>query len=133
MSASSSVNIAELIDRRPLGRMQITIIVLCGLVALLDGFDLLAIGVAAPAMTGPLHIAPNQLGAVFSAALPGLMLGAFGLGPVADRYGRHVWCVYALHRERGNAAADLAVPLPSRNRFGRRDAELHQSRGRIYP
>ena len=88
MSASSSVNIAELIDRRPLGRMQITIIVLCGLVALLDGFDLLAIGVAAPAMAGPLHIAPNQLGAVFSAALFGLMLGAFGLGPIADRYGR---------------------------------------------
>ena len=88
MSASSSVNIAELIDQRPLGRMQITIIVLCGLVALLDGFDLLAIGVAAPAMAGPLHIAPNQLGAVFSAALFGLMLGAFGLGPIADRYGR---------------------------------------------
>ena len=88
MSASSSVNIAELIDRRPLGRMQITIIVLCGLVALLDGFDLLAIGVAAPVMARPLHIAPNQLGAVFSAALFGLMLGAFGLGPIADRYGR---------------------------------------------
>jgi MFS transporter, AAHS family, 4-hydroxybenzoate transporter len=88
MSASSSVNIAELIDRSPLGRMQITIIVLCGLAALLDGFDLLAIGVAAPAMAGPLNIAPNQLGAVFSAALFGLMLGAFGLGPIADRYGR---------------------------------------------
>jgi MFS transporter, AAHS family, 4-hydroxybenzoate transporter len=68
--------------------MQITVIVLCGLVALLDGFDLLAIGVAAPAMAEPLHIAPNQLGAVFSAALFGLMLGAFGLGPIADRYGR---------------------------------------------
>ena len=88
MSASSSVNIAELIDRRPLGRMQITIIVLCGLVALLDGFDLLAIGVAAPAMASSLHIAPNQLGAVFSAALFGLMLGAFGLGPIADHWGR---------------------------------------------
>jgi MFS transporter, AAHS family, 4-hydroxybenzoate transporter len=88
MSASSSVNIAELIDRRPLGRMQITIIVLCGLVALLDGFDLLAIGVAAPAMASSLHIAPNQLGAVFSAALFGIMLGAFALGPIADHYGR---------------------------------------------
>ncbi|MGA8477765.1 MAG: hypothetical protein WB696_07390, partial [Chthoniobacterales bacterium] len=50
ISASSSVNITELIDRCPLGRLQIRIIVLCGLVALLDGFDLLAIGAAAPAM-----------------------------------------------------------------------------------
>ena len=88
MSVSSCVNITELIDRCPLGRLQIRIIVLCGLVALLDGFDLLAIGVAAPAMAGSLHIAPNQLGAVFSAALLGLMLGAFGLGSIADRYGR---------------------------------------------
>jgi len=88
MSASSSVNIAELIDRRPLGRMQITIIVWCGLVALLEGFDVLALGVAEPAMARSLHIAPNQLGAVFSAALLGLMLGAFGLGPMADRFGR---------------------------------------------
>jgi hypothetical protein len=43
-------------------------------VALLAGFDLLAIGVAAPAMAGPLHIVPNQFGFVFSAALFGLML-----------------------------------------------------------
>jgi MFS transporter, AAHS family, 4-hydroxybenzoate transporter len=88
MSASSTVNITELIDRCPLGRLQIRIIILCGLVALLEGFDLLAIGVAAPAMAGPLHIAPNRFGFLFSAALFGLMLGAFGLGPIADRYGR---------------------------------------------
>jgi MFS transporter, AAHS family, 4-hydroxybenzoate transporter len=39
-------------------------------------------------MAGPLHIAPNQFGAIFSAALLGLMVGAFGLGPIADRHGR---------------------------------------------
>ena len=52
MSASSPVSIIELIDRCPLGRLQTRIIVLCGLVALLDGFDVLAIGVAAPPMAG---------------------------------------------------------------------------------
>jgi MFS transporter, AAHS family, 4-hydroxybenzoate transporter len=88
MSASSCVNITDLIDRFPFGRLQIRIIILCGLVALLEGFDLLAISVAAPAMAGPLHIASNQFGFLFSAALFGLMLGAFGLGPMADRYGR---------------------------------------------
>jgi len=62
MSASSSVDITELIDRCAFGRLQIRIIILCGLVALLEGFDLLAIGVAGPAMAGPLRIAPNQLG-----------------------------------------------------------------------
>jgi hypothetical protein len=60
MSVSSSVNITELIDRYPLGPLQIRIIVLCALVALLDGFDLLVIGAAAPAMALPLHIAPKR-------------------------------------------------------------------------
>ena len=95
MSVCSIVNITELIDRCPLRPLQIRVIVLCGLVALLDGLDLLAIGVAAPVMAGPLHIAPNQLGFVFSAALVGLMLGAFGLGPIADRYGRGCVLIYA--------------------------------------
>jgi hypothetical protein len=69
MSASSPVNITELIDRYPLGPSQIKIIVLCGPVALFDGFDLLAIGVAGAAMAGPLHVAPRQFGFIFSATL----------------------------------------------------------------
>src|SRR5258708_9283128 len=88
MSASSSVNITELIDECPLGSLQIRIIVLCGLVALVEGVELAVMSVAAPAMAGPLHIVPNRFGAVFSAAVLGLMLGGFGLGPIADRYGR---------------------------------------------
>src|SRR6266851_3156848 len=46
------------------------------------------IGLAAPAMGGELHIAPQAFGLVFSAALAGLALGAFLFGPVADRAGR---------------------------------------------
>jgi MFS transporter, AAHS family, 4-hydroxybenzoate transporter len=57
-------------------------------VAMLDGLDLQSIGLAAPAMIGQLHIAPHVFGYVFSAALAGLALGAFLLGPLADRVGR---------------------------------------------
>lgn len=88
MPTCPTVNVTDLIDRRPLGALQIRIVVLGGLVALLDGFDVLAIGIAAPPMAPTLHVAPNQFGAVFSAGLLGLMLGAFGLGPIADRVGR---------------------------------------------
>ncbi|HWA79730.1 MAG TPA: aromatic acid/H+ symport family MFS transporter, partial [Acetobacteraceae bacterium] len=76
MPASSSINVAELIDRHPISGLQMRVILLCGLVALLDGFDVLAIGLAAPAMGTALHIAPSRFGVVFSAALLGLMLGA---------------------------------------------------------
>jgi len=88
MSPSTIIDVTELIDRRPLGAFQVMIVVLCALVALLDGFDLLAIGVAGPGIAATLHLAAGKLGAVFSTALLGLMSGAFAFGPLADRYGR---------------------------------------------
>lgn len=87
-SVPELVHVGVLIDRHPMSALQIRIVVLCGLTALLDGFDLLAIAVAAPAMAESLRIPPAMFGTLFSAALLGLMLGAFGLGPVGDRIGR---------------------------------------------
>jgi MFS transporter, AAHS family, 4-hydroxybenzoate transporter len=82
------VNVTELIDSQGLNRAQIAIVVLCGLIAVFDGLDLQAIGLAAPAMAADLHIAPRALGPVLSAALAGLAVGAFSLGLAADRVGR---------------------------------------------
>jgi AAHS family 4-hydroxybenzoate transporter-like MFS transporter len=88
MQQPEPINVTALIDRHPIGAFQIRILVLCGCVALLDGLDLQAIGLAAPAIVRMLHVEPRAFGAVFSAALLGLALGAFILGPMADRFGR---------------------------------------------
>jgi AAHS family 4-hydroxybenzoate transporter-like MFS transporter len=88
VEATRTVDVADWIDARPIGPRQWRIVALCGAVALLDGLDLQAIGLAAPAMGSALGIAPKDFGPVFSAALAGLALGAFALGPVADRLGR---------------------------------------------
>jgi MFS transporter, AAHS family, 4-hydroxybenzoate transporter len=88
MAAAPAFNVSALIDARPLGALQIRIVVLCTLVALLDGLDLQSIGLAAPGIAADLHIPPPWLSAVFSAALAGLALGAFGFGILADRVGR---------------------------------------------
>jgi len=95
LSQSEPIDVAALIDRHPMSPLQIRTVVLCGLTALLDGFDLLAIGVAAPGMRESLHIPPALLGTLFSAALLGLMLGAFALAPVADRIGRRALLISA--------------------------------------
>jgi MFS transporter, AAHS family, 4-hydroxybenzoate transporter len=88
MAVAPAFNVSELIDTRPLGALQIRIVVLCTLVALLDGLDLQSIGLAAPGIAADLHIPRPWLSAVFSAALAGLALGAFGFGVLADRVGR---------------------------------------------
>jgi AAHS family 4-hydroxybenzoate transporter-like MFS transporter len=88
MEQPDRVNVTRLIDDHPLGALQIRVLILCGLVALLDGMDLQMIGLAAPSIARMLHVPPRAFGAVFSAALLGLMLGAFILGPMADRLGR---------------------------------------------
>ncbi|MGA7803953.1 MFS transporter, partial [Bradyrhizobium sp.] len=86
--AERVLDVAALIETRGIGPAQWRVIGLCAVVAMLDGMDLQSIGLAAPAMSAELHIAPPAFGVVFSAALAGLALGAFLLGPVADRIGR---------------------------------------------
>jgi MFS transporter, AAHS family, 4-hydroxybenzoate transporter len=88
MPSGQLFNITELIDASPIGAFQVRVIALCALVALLDGLDLQSIGLAAPGIVADLRIPPGSLGAVFSAALAGLAIGAFGLGFLADRVGR---------------------------------------------
>jgi AAHS family 3-hydroxyphenylpropionic acid transporter len=64
------------------------VIALCFAVAIPEGYDLQAIGVAAPRLIPALHLAKDQTGWVFSASLFGLILGALVGGWLADRLGR---------------------------------------------
>lgn len=88
MRTRATVNVTELLASRTMGRVQIGIVVLCALAALLDGYDLQVIGLAAPAIARALRIPMAAMGGVLSAALAGLALGSFGLGMLADRIGR---------------------------------------------
>lgn len=57
-------------------------------VAALEGYDIQAFGVAAPHLAPELGLGPAQLGWAASAAMAGLVLGAFAGGWAADRTGR---------------------------------------------
>ena len=88
MSNHSAQDVLGLIDRQKLGWTQISTIILCFCVMLLDGFDTQSIGYAAPAIIKDWHIDKVLLGPVFSAGLFGLMIGAFVFGTLADHLGR---------------------------------------------
>lgn len=61
---------------------------LCFLVALMEGLDLQAAGIAAPGMSVALGLSQGQMGWIFSAGILGLLPGAFFGGWLADRIGR---------------------------------------------
>jgi MFS transporter, AAHS family, 4-hydroxybenzoate transporter len=83
-----AIDVAGFIDRQPLGRFQIGVLLICAAVLFVDGFDTQAVGYVAPAIAQDWKLARGALGPVFSAGLFGLMIGALVLGPVADRIGR---------------------------------------------
>ena len=78
----------ELIDRSKVTGLQITVLMVCFFVNMLDGMDVLAISFAAPAITAEWAITPESLGIVFSAALVGMTVGAVFLSPYSDIVGR---------------------------------------------
>ncbi|SDH46925.1 MFS transporter, AAHS family, 3-hydroxyphenylpropionic acid transporter [Pseudomonas benzenivorans] len=71
-------------------------IVLCFMVALIEGFDLQAAGIAAPHIAMAFGLTPVQLGWLFSVGLLGLLPGALVGGWLADRLGRKAVLIAAV-------------------------------------
>lgn len=92
----SLIDIARLIDAAPLRAGQMRVFVLCGLIAMVDGFDLQIAGSMAPMLSDVLHIPISSFGWVFAAGFLGIMVGSLVLGEVADRTGRKTMVLIAL-------------------------------------
>jgi AAHS family 4-hydroxybenzoate transporter-like MFS transporter len=88
VASASLVDVADFIDRQPVGSFQLKLLLTCAAVLFLDGFDTQAIGYVAPVLAREWGLTKGALGPVFSAGLFGLMLGALLFGPLADRVGR---------------------------------------------
>jgi len=83
-----TVDVQWLINTRPLSPYQWGIVAMCFLIVLLDGLDTAAMGFIAPALVRDWGVPSASLGPVMSAALAGMIFGALGSGPLADRFGR---------------------------------------------
>ena len=89
----------ELIDTSPVTKMQINVIMICCILNMVDGFDVLAISFSAPLIADEWAIRPVALGLVFSAGLIGMALGSMFIAPLTDRIGRRamiVICIVAI-------------------------------------
>lgn len=66
------------------------LLLMCGLAITFDGYDLVVLGATAGTLMEDFGIGPQQIGAIGSATLVGMMLGAIFIGSLADRFGRRV-------------------------------------------
>jgi AAHS family 4-hydroxybenzoate transporter-like MFS transporter len=87
-SAETGIDIEAAIDAAPIGGFIVKIVTLCAMVALLDGFDTLAISYVAPVIAEAWQLPVQAFGPVFAAHYAGAALGAALFGVAADRFGR---------------------------------------------
>jgi len=92
----NTINVSEVIDGSRLSRLQLLVLVMCGLCMIIDGFDVQAMGYVAPTIIEHWGINKSDLGPVFGAGLIGMALGAPLAGILADRFGRRLILVVAL-------------------------------------
>src|SRR5262245_40856128 len=90
------VDVQAFIDGHPVSALQRLLLLLCFLVIAIDGFDTAIIGFIAPAVRAEWGLSVGQLGPLFAAGLFGLMIGAFAIGPLADRHGRKTMLVASM-------------------------------------
>ncbi len=81
-------DIRQVLARRPMTGFQIATVLICQLINILDGFDVVLISYAGPLIAREWDLPSEHLGAVFSASLVGMTIGAFALAPLADYIGR---------------------------------------------
>lgn len=67
---------------------QCLVILLCFLIALLDGFDTQAVAFTGPAIIEAFNLEAKALAPVLTAGIIGMTVGAMGMGILGDRWGR---------------------------------------------
>ena len=88
--------VREHLDQGPITPLMMLVVALGFLLNLVDGIDVVAMSVTAPAVANDWNLERLALGPLFSAALIGMALGASLLSPLADRFGRRVLLIAAM-------------------------------------
>ena len=87
--ALQSIDVARLIDERPIGPFHFWLVAFTFAIIISDGYDITAIAFAAPELLKQWGITDRSaLGPVFSASLVGILVGSPFFGFIGDRYGR---------------------------------------------
>lgn len=104
---------SALATARGMTPLQLRTVLFCIALSLLDGFDVLSLSFAAPAIGRDWRLSPVQLGLVFSIGAATLIAGAVLVAPFADRVGRRPLALGSLAAVvLGMAGASLSPDMP---------------------
>ncbi len=81
-------NATSIFDNPKISILQLSTILICFLMNMLDGMDVMVVSYAAPVIAKEWLISPQALGGVFSAGLFGMTIGTLFIAPRADIVGR---------------------------------------------
>ena len=94
-TAAPTVDVGAIIDESRRNQVSVSVILLCGLIMLMDGYDYTIITVAAPMIMKEWGVSQGDFSYAFSAAFFGYLFGAVIFGTVADRVGRKPTLLFA--------------------------------------
>lgn len=83
-------DIEKLMDGSRLSALHVRVLILCGLAAFLDGYDVAVMASATPSVAAAWHIHPGGLRWIVTAAVIGIAASALIVSPLGDYFGRRV-------------------------------------------
>lgn len=86
--ASETIDPRIIMRARRMNLQQYGVVGLCVLINMIDGYDILALAQAASALKRDWGMSDAALGTLLAMNLIGMALGALGVSPVADQWGR---------------------------------------------
>jgi len=88
MQNDGLVTVSQVMDRIPIGGFHRRLLAICGSAWAFDGMEVIIISFTLPVLIGAWGLTGLNAGLLGSASLMGMILGNFGWGWYADRYGR---------------------------------------------
>lgn len=95
-STGPRMTVQQVMDDRPMNSRRWLIVLLCFVVALLDGFDTQSIAFIGSSIAADFGMAATDMTWVITASTIGMALGAMTLGSAGDRFGRKRTIIVAL-------------------------------------